>query len=85
MATMIPGDGKACIKGTRVMVSVIYPDVPAPEIPWPDRLRLRKENRSVVRRIVNRVINHLDKEPLTGRLWIVDEHRIRIHLVSETI
>jgi predicted nuclease of predicted toxin-antitoxin system len=48
-------------------------------------LRLRKKSRSVVRRIVNRVIDHLDKEPLTGRLWIVDEHRIRIHLVSETI
>ena len=48
-------------------------------------LRLRKKSRSVVRQIVNRVIDHLDKEPLTGRLWIVDEHRIRIHLVSETI
>jgi len=48
-------------------------------------LRLRRKSRSVVRRIVNRVIDHLDKEPLAGRLWIVDEHRIRIHLVSETI
>lgn len=48
-------------------------------------LRLRKKSRSAVRRVVTRVINHLDKEPLTGRLWVVDEHRIRIHHVSETL
>ena len=48
-------------------------------------LRLRKKSRSAVRRIVTRVIDHLDKEPLAGRLWVVDEHRIRIHRVSETI
>jgi predicted nuclease of predicted toxin-antitoxin system len=38
-------------------------------------LRLWKKSRSVVRRIVNRVIDHLDKEPLTGRLWIMDCRR----------
>jgi len=48
-------------------------------------LRLRKKSRSAVRRIVTRVLDHLDKEPLAGRLWVVDEHRIRIHRVSETI
>jgi hypothetical protein len=45
----------------------------------------RKKSRSAVRRIVTRLIDHLDKEPLAGRLWVVDEHRIRIHGVSETI
>ena len=48
-------------------------------------LRLRKKSRSAVRRVVTRVIDHLDKEPLSGQLWVVDEHRIRIHRVSETL
>ena len=46
-------------------------------------LRLRKKGRTAVRRIVTRVINHLNKEPLAGRLWVVDEHRIRIYRVAE--
>ena len=48
-------------------------------------LRVRKKSRSAVRRVITRVIDHLDKEPLAGRLWVVDEHRIRIHRVSETL
>lgn len=48
-------------------------------------LRLRKKSRSAIRRVVARVIEHVDKEPLAGRLWVVDEHRIRIHGISETI
>jgi predicted nuclease of predicted toxin-antitoxin system len=48
-------------------------------------LRLRKKSRSAVCRVVTRVIDHLDKEPLAGRLWMVDEHRIRIHRVSESL
>ena len=46
-------------------------------------LRLRKKGRLAVRRVVTRVIDHLSREPLEGRLWIVDEHRIRIHRVGE--
>ena len=46
-------------------------------------LRLRNRGQTAVRRVVTRVMNHLDKEPLAGRLWIVDEHRIRIHHVGE--
>lgn len=46
-------------------------------------LRLRNKGRAVVRQVVTRVVDHLNKEPLVGRLWIVDEHRIRIHHVSE--
>ena len=46
-------------------------------------LRLRSRGRAAVRRIVTRVTDHLNKEPLAGRLWIVDEHRIRIHRVGE--
>jgi hypothetical protein len=29
------------------------------------------------------VLVQLDREPLAGRLWIVDEHRIRIHRVGD--
>ncbi len=46
-------------------------------------LRLRKRGRTAVHRVVTRVMDHLNKEPLAGRLWIVDEHRIRIHHVGE--
>ena len=46
-------------------------------------LRLRKKSRAAVRRVATRVINHLNKETLAGRLWVVDEHRIRIHRVAE--
>jgi predicted nuclease of predicted toxin-antitoxin system len=46
-------------------------------------LRLRKKSRAAVRRVATRVINHLNKETLAGRLWVVDEHRIRIHRVGE--
>ncbi|MBS3919359.1 MAG: DUF5615 family PIN-like protein [Deltaproteobacteria bacterium] len=48
-------------------------------------LRLRKKSRSAVRLVITRVIDHLYKEPLAGRLWVVDEHRIRIHRVSDTL
>ena len=46
-------------------------------------LRLHKKSRAAVRHVVTRVMDHLNKEPLAGRLWIVDEHRIRIHRVGE--
>jgi len=46
-------------------------------------LRLRKKGRTAVLHVVTRVMDHLSKEPLAGRLWIVDEHRIRIHRVGE--
>jgi predicted nuclease of predicted toxin-antitoxin system len=46
-------------------------------------LRLRKKGRAAVRHVVTRVMDHLNRDPLAGRLWIVDEHRIRIHRVGE--
>jgi predicted nuclease of predicted toxin-antitoxin system len=46
-------------------------------------LRLRNRGRTALRRVVTRVMDHLNKEPLAGRLWIVDEHRIRIHHVGD--
>ena len=46
-------------------------------------LRLRSKGRSAVRSLFHRVISHLDQEPIAGRLWIVDEQRIRIHRVRD--
>ena len=41
-------------------------------------LRLSDQSRSCVLRVLNRIMPSLDSEPLTGRLWIVDEHQVRI-------
>jgi predicted nuclease of predicted toxin-antitoxin system len=41
-------------------------------------LRLMRQDRATVLRIVERLIPALDNEPLEKRLWIVDERRIRI-------
>jgi predicted nuclease of predicted toxin-antitoxin system len=46
-------------------------------------LRLRAKGRSAVRNVFGRVLAHLDREPIVGRLWIVDEQRIRIHRVRD--
>ena len=42
-------------------------------------LRLRSKGRKAVRKVLEKVLNYLDAEPVTGRLWIVDEQRIRVH------
>jgi predicted nuclease of predicted toxin-antitoxin system len=46
-------------------------------------LRLRSKGRAAVRNVFLRAIAHLDQEPIAGRLWIVDEHRIRIHRLRD--
>lgn len=33
--------------------------------------------------LVNRLLNHLDTEPLKGRLWIVNDHSLRIRSSPE--
>jgi predicted nuclease of predicted toxin-antitoxin system len=42
-------------------------------------LRLRAKGRKAVRKVLGQVLSHLDVEPVAGRLWIVDERRIRVH------
>ncbi len=42
-------------------------------------LRLRSKGRKAVRKVLEKVLNYLDAEPVTGRLWVVDEQRIRVH------
>ena len=46
-------------------------------------LRLRTKGRVAVETVFRRVIAHLDRETIAGRLWIVDEQRIRIHRVCD--
>ena len=44
-------------------------------------LRLRAKGRAAVRSVFQRVLTQMVQEPIVGRLWIVDEHRIRIHRI----
>jgi predicted nuclease of predicted toxin-antitoxin system len=46
-------------------------------------LRLRSKGRKLVRKVLEHVLDRLDQEPVAGRLWIVDEQRIRIHRVRD--
>jgi predicted nuclease of predicted toxin-antitoxin system len=46
-------------------------------------LRLRAKGRSAVWNVLQGVLAHLDQEPIVGRLWIVDERRIRIRRVRD--
>jgi len=46
-------------------------------------LRLHKPGPRAVLKLLQRVAPHLESLPLAGRLWIVDEQRIRVRLVGE--
>lgn len=41
-------------------------------------LRLNDQSRASLLQVLRRIFPLFDTEPLVGRLWIVDEHRIRI-------
>ncbi|HXT60964.1 MAG TPA: DUF5615 family PIN-like protein [Pirellulales bacterium] len=45
-------------------------------------LRIHKPGKRAVLSLMQRLIPHLDPALVAGRLWIVDEHRIRVHLVG---
>jgi predicted nuclease of predicted toxin-antitoxin system len=47
-------------------------------------LRLADQSRAAVLRVMQRIIPLLDQELLAGRLWIVDEHRVRIRGADPT-
>jgi predicted nuclease of predicted toxin-antitoxin system len=46
-------------------------------------LRLHKPGPKAVLSLLGRVLPHLETVPVAGRLWIADEHRIRVRLVGE--
>ena len=46
-------------------------------------LRLHKPGPRAVLSLLRRVLPHLQTVPVGGRLWIADEHRIRVRQVGE--
>lgn len=46
-------------------------------------LRLRRPGPAAVLALVRRLLTHLATQTVSGRLWIVDEQRIRIRQVGE--
>ena len=46
-------------------------------------LRLHRPGRAAVLRLVRRILPHFASQPVAGKLWIVDEGRIRIRQVGE--
>ena len=41
-------------------------------------LRVKQQDKPFILALVTRIIPQLSSEPLVGKLWIVDEHRIRV-------
>lgn len=46
-------------------------------------LRLHKPGARAVLSLLQRIVPHLETVPVAGRLWIADEHRIRVRQVGE--
>lgn len=46
-------------------------------------LRIHKPGPRAVMSLMTRLLPHLDTVPVAGRLWIVDESRIRVHRIGE--
>jgi hypothetical protein len=46
-------------------------------------LRLRKPGPRAVLSLLRRVVPHLESVSVVGRLWVVDEHRIRVQQVGK--
>lgn len=53
-------------------------DFPPQDYPGLIVLRLVDQSRKCVQRVMQGVLDILDREPLAGCLWIVEEHRVRI-------
>ncbi len=79
---------EACRAEGRVLISLDLDfsniqNFPPENYPGLIVLRLRTKGRTAVESVFRRVISHLDQQPIAGRLWIVDEQRIRIHRVRD--
>lgn len=46
-------------------------------------LRLHRPGRSAVTGLIRRILPHISTRPVVGKLWVVDEARIRIRQVGE--
>ena len=74
---------QACRRETRVLVTLDldFSDIrahPPSDHPGIIVLRLGRQDKSLVLQVTKRLIPLLENEPLAGRLWIVDEHGLRV-------
>ena len=42
-------------------------------------LRLAQQDKSNILSMLTRLVERFEREPLSGRLWVVEAHRVRIH------
>lgn len=73
-----------CRREARILVSLDLDfanilDYPPEQYPGLIVLRLRARGRTAVRSVVQRILPHFAAGSPAGRLWIVDEHSIRVH------
>jgi predicted nuclease of predicted toxin-antitoxin system len=75
--------GEVCQAEARAIVSLDLDfasvrDYPPENYPGLIVLRLADQSRPYILHILNSVLDLVDREELTGSLWIVEEHRVRI-------
>lgn len=73
----------ACLRGGRVLVTLDldFADIrayPPQQYPGLIVLRVRQQDKRQLIQVLQRVIPTLKQEPVQGRLWIIEERRIRI-------
>ena len=78
-----PSVAAVCRREGRALVTLDtdFADIrtyPPPEHPGILVLRLRQQDKRSVLDVLRRLLPLLSNEPLAGRLWIVDEERVRI-------
>ncbi len=78
-----PGIAAICRQEGRTLVTLDtdFADIrtyPPAQYPGLVVLRLRRQDKPYVLRIVTRLMTSLAIEPLDGHLWIVEDHRLRI-------
>jgi len=56
---------------------------PPRELPGMIVLRLRRQDKQYVLRVIEHIMPLIVREPLEHRLWIVEEGRIRVHGATE--
>jgi predicted nuclease of predicted toxin-antitoxin system len=78
---------EVCKSESRALITldVDFADVrayPPTDFPGMIVLRLQDQSRPAVLKVLGRICSKLVEEPLTNRLWIVDEHHIRVRGVA---
>ena len=79
-----PTIGSVCLREGRILVTLDldFADIqtyPPSRYPGFVVLRLSRQDKAGVLSMLARTIPLLTGEPVAGRLWIVEEHQVRIH------